>query len=110
MYIKALLAIMVALTATTAVAAPTEIQPDAPVDITADLNVTSIEAQAPCRGSRIHWQGGGCEWNWGNACLQRCKNKAEEKRCCPGSVTMYEDDGGCWRGWETCECNCNQRR
>lgn len=91
----------------TSLAAPT----DTPVDVPANTPVETADdlfAQA-CPGSQLyHWQGGGCETNWGNDCYNRCKNAAASKRCCMTTVSWYRDGGGCWSPWETCECTCKR--
>jgi hypothetical protein len=80
----------------TVTAAAIAVPADTPSDLTARA----------CPGRRINWQGGGCERNWGADCRNRCDNAAAGKRCCSGTVTWYQDRGGCLLGWETCECVC----
>ncbi|RYN28676.1 hypothetical protein AA0113_g6097 [Alternaria arborescens] len=91
----------------TSIAAPT----DNPAETTTSISIkadTDLYSQA-CPGRQIyHWQGGGCETDWGNDCYNRCKNVAASKRCCMRTVGWYQDGGGCLSPWETCECTCKR--
>ncbi|KAM7205932.1 hypothetical protein V8F33_000762 [Rhypophila sp. PSN 637] len=68
------------------------------------LDAVKIEPKAYCDA----WQGGGCEWEWGNDCTNRCNAQALNKSCKGCSVHHYEDSGNCIAGWQTCECYCSK--
>jgi hypothetical protein len=85
------------------IAAPTDNSIDTLVGTPAD------RFSQACPGRQIHhWQGGGCELNWGADCFNRCKNAAAGRRCCMRTVGWYQDGGGCLGLWETCECTCKR--
>ena len=69
-----------------------------------------VAAAAKCKSDIHHYQGGGCEWKWGGDCIQRCRDKSAGQKCCPDTVTSHEDSSGCTWGWQTCECNCKQKK
>ncbi|KAF6517512.1 hypothetical protein HZS61_003073 [Fusarium oxysporum f. sp. conglutinans] len=56
----------------------------------------------------IGWQGGGCEWDWGNDCKERCRETASQHGCCPRTWGHRTDNAGCAWGWQTCQCYCDK--